>query len=207
MKPTYQGFEAKESKQFLDVPPVGLYEAKILNIRLVKADDEDNYLKRDYIELFIDITEGEYKGRYMELWNDQREKWGDKTPYKGIYRLVPYVKGDEEWRRSVFEGALWCVEQSNGFKPDGEPNYHWDWEEKNLVGKKVGINVRKRLYTYKDKDRETTEIGKLESINDIKNGKAKLMNPNDRRKNKGESADSTDGSDFTDVSKTVDVPW
>ena len=199
MKPTYQGFEAKESKQFLDVPPVGVYEAQILNVRYIKADDEENYLKRDYIELYIDITDGEYKGRYMALWNDQKEKWGDNASYKGIFRLIPYKEGDDLWRKSAFEGALWCVQESN----DG---YHWDWDETKLAKKKVGINVRERLYTYKDKNRTTTEIGKLESLKDVKAGKCKLMKANDRRKDKSGS-DSTDGSDFTDVSKAVDVPW
>lgn len=198
MKPTYQGFKAKENKGFIDVPPVGAYEAQILNVRFIPADDEGNYLKRDYIELFLDITEGEYKGRYMELWQTQKEKFGDSASYKGTYRLVPSVEGDEPWRKSVFEGALWCVEQSN----DG---YEWDWEEKKLAKKKVGINVRKRLYTYNGKNRETTEIGKLETISDVKEGKCKPMNDRDNRVKK--DSGSADEQNFTDVSAAVDVPW
>lgn len=198
MKPTYKGYEAKENKGFLDVPPVGAYEAQILNVRYIPADDESNFMHRDYIELFLDITEGEYKGRYMELWQSQKEKFGEKASYKGTFRLVPPVDGDDPWRRSAFEGALWCVEQSN----DG---YHWDWEEKNLAKKKVGINLRKRLYTFGGKNRETTEIGKLEAISDVKNGKCRPMNARDNRTNK--EPDSTDGQEFTEVSQTVDVPW
>ena len=196
MKPSYQGFKAQQNSGFLEVPPVGQYVAKILNARLVPADGDKQ--QRDVIELFIDIIEGDYKGRYMELYNDQKERFGDNVVYKGLYRLTPPVEGDEDWKIRNFEGALWCVEQSNA-------GYHWDWEESKLKDKLVGINVRKRLYTYNGGDRETTEIGKFETVDDVRNGKCKDMKPNDRR-----SSDSkSDDQNFTDVSadKSVNVPW
>lgn len=196
MKPTYSGFSAKENKGFLDVPPVGAYCAEIQSARYIPANDSTNKLGRDFIELYIDITDGEYKGRYMELWKDQREKFGNAA-YKGIFRLIPPTDGDEPWRKSNFEGALWCVEQSN-------PDYHWDWEEEKLKGKKVGINIRKRLYSYNGKDKETTEIGELKTIDDVKNGKCRRLNDRDTRKN---SDGSGDEQNFTDVSAKVDVPW
>jgi len=196
MKPSYQGFKAQQNTGFLEVPPVGQYVAKILNARFVPADGDKQ--QRDVIELFIDIVEGEYKGRYMELYNDQKERFGDNVVYKGLYRLTPPVDGDEDWKTRIFEGALWCVEQSNN-------GYHWDWEESKLKDKLVGINVRQRLYTYNGKDKETTEIGKFETVDDVRNGKCKDMKPNDRR-----SSDSkSDDQNFTDVSddKSVSVPW
>ena len=84
-------------------------------------------------------------------------------------------------------------------------SYTWDWDEKKLKGKKVGINVRKRLYTFNDKDRETTEIGRFETVDDVRNGKCKPMKERDQRTKREE--DSTDGSEFTDVSSDVSVPW
>ena len=146
----------------------------------------------------LDIIEGEYKGRYAEVWKDQDEKFG-KATFKGTFRLIPYVEDDEDWRRRVFESNLWCVEQSN-------PGYEWDWDEKKLVGKKVGINVRNRLYTYNNKDRSTTEIACFETVDDVRNGKCKLKPDRDQRK-PHDDEDSTDGAEFTDVSKNVDVPW
>ena len=65
MKPSYQGFEAKKSS-FTDLPPVGAYCAEIMNVVFVSGDEKDNLMKRDVIELYIDITEGDYKGRYVE---------------------------------------------------------------------------------------------------------------------------------------------
>ena len=194
MKATYEGYEGKKSSNFIDLPPVGAYIGEI------QASREAEQNGRPVVELFMEITEGEYANRFHEVYEDQKERFGDNVKYKGIFRLVPYMKGDEDWRRKVFEENLWAVEQSN-------PGYKWDWDEKKLKGKKVGISIRKRLYTYNGKDRETTEIGRLESIEEIKAGKVKPLKDRDNRETKSESADSTDGSNFTDVSTEVSVPW
>jgi hypothetical protein len=194
MKATYEGYEGKKSSNYIDLPPVGAYIGEI------QAAREAEQNGRPVVELFMEITEGEYKNRFHEVYEDQKERFGDNVKYKGIFRLVPYMEGDEDWRRKVFEENLWAVEQSN-------PGYKWDWDEKKLKGKKVGISIRKRLYTYNGKDRETTEIGRLESIEEIKAGKVKPLKDRDNRETKSESADSTDGSNFTDVSTEVSVPW
>lgn len=205
MKPSYSSFEAKPNNGgFITLPPVGAYEAEIQAVRFVPKNEAENVF-RDTIELMIEITEGECKNRYHEVYESQKERFGDSIKYKGIFKLYPPVEGEEgyDWRKSVFEGNLWAVEQSNA-------NYHWDWDEKKLKGKKVGINVRQYLYTYNDKDRETTEIGQFEPIQDVKDGKCKTMKPRDRRKNKDNSGEvaSTDDSGFTEVSgNEISVPW
>lgn len=195
MKPTYNNFEAKKSGGFIELPPVGAYVAEIQDVRTSEQFDHT------IIELMMEITEGEYKGRYHEVYEDQRERFGNAT-YKGVFKLTAPNDNDEDWRVSTFQGNLWCVQESN-------PGYKWDWDEKKLKGKKVGISVRKRLYTGQDKDgnpvdRETLEIGRFETVDDVKAGKVKPMRVKDTRKNKSES---TSGSDFTDVSKDVEVPF
>jgi len=195
MKPSYQGFEAKKSNGFLTLPEAGCYQAEIKDVRYVPANDKN---PRDTIELMIEITAGEYAGRYMDFYKEQKERFGDTATYKGVFRLVPPLENDEDWRKRTFEGNLWCVEQSN-------PGYSWDWDEKKLKGKKVGINVRNRLYTYNDKERSTTEIGRFETIDDVKNGKCKPMKDRDQRSNASDSASAPEG--FTDVSSEISVPW
>ena len=203
MKPSYKGFEAKKSGGFIELPPVGAYVGEILNVEFLPKDGDKQF--RDAIRLYIDITEGEYKGRFMEVWNDQKERFGDKVAYKGIFNLMPPTEGDEDWRKRVFEGNLWCVEQNN-------PGYAWDWHEEKLKGKKIGFSVRRKLYTYKDKktdeikEGQTMEIAKFETIDDVRNGKCKPMNDRDTR-DKDALESSTDGSNFTEVSTTVEVPW
>jgi len=195
MKASYKGFEAKKAGGFTELPPVGAYVAEIQAVRFVPGKDGF----RDKIECFMEITEGEYSGRFHEVYDDQKERFGDTAKYKGIFALVPPTEDDEEWRKRAFEGNLWCVQESN-------PGYTWDWDEKKLKGKKVGISIRKRLYTYNGKHRETVEIGRFETVDDVRNGKCKPMKDRDQRKQEDEEV-STDGSEFTDVSSDVDVPW
>ena len=196
MKPSYNGFEAKRSGGYIELPVPGAYIGEIQDVRFIEGKDG----QRGRIECKMEITEGEYKGRYNEVFEDQRERFGNAT-YKGVFRIVCPSDDDETWVVSKFQGNLWCVQESN-------PGYKWDWDEKKLKGKKVGFSVRKRFYTYDNKDRETTEIGQFETIDDVRNGKCKLMKARDQRKEHDDTAEeSTDGSNFTDVSKDVAVPW
>lgn len=199
MKPSYKNFEAKKPNNgFIGLPDVGAYVAEILDVRFVPADGDRN--QRDTIELMIDIIEGEFSGRYMAYYKDQEEKFG-AAKFKGIFRLVCPMEDDEDWRKRAFEGNLWCVEQSN-------PGYTWDWDEKKLKGKKVGISVRKRLYTYNGQNKETTEIGRFETVDDVRNGKVKAMKPRDQRTGDvPDESTATADNGYEDVSKKINVPW
>ena len=199
MKPTYQGFEAKEnSTNFLELPPAGLYIGQIMAVRVVDADGVKTF--RDWLEVMLEITEGDYKGRFTAVYNDQKERFGaENTRYRGTFRIaIPSGKEDEEeWVRRSFEGNLWCVEQSN-------PGYHWDWDENKLTGKTIGINLRTRLYTYNDKDKETVEVARFETLDDVKTGKAKPAKVRDQRKH--DDTPSFDTSTFTEVNTDL-PPW
>lgn len=199
MKPTYQGFEAKEnSTSFLELPPAGVYIGQIMAVRVVDADGVKTF--RDWLEVMLEITEGDYKGRFTAVYNDQKERFGaENTRYRGTFRIaIPSGKEDEEeWVRRSFEGNLWCVEQSN-------PGYHWDWDENKLTGKKIGINLRTRLYTYNDKDKETVEVARFETLDDVKTGKAKPAKVRDQRKH--DDTPSFDTSTFTEVNTEL-PPW
>lgn len=199
MKPTYQGFEAKEnSTNFLELPPAGVYIGQIMAVRVVDADGVKTF--RDWLEVMLEITEGDYKGRFTAVYNDQKERFGaENTRYRGTFRIaIPTGKEDEEeWVKRNFEGNLWCVEQSN-------PGYHWDWDENKLTGKKIGINLRTRLYTYNGKDKETVEVARFETIDDVKSGKAKPAKVRDQRKH--DDTPSFDTSTFTEVNTEL-PPW
>ena len=157
----------------------------------------------EQMEPYIRVI-SQVRKRFHEVYEDSKEKFGDTVKYKGIFRItVPKDENDEDWVKRAFEGNLWCVQESN-------IGYKWDWHEEKLKGKKVGINIRKRLYTYNGKNRETVEIARFETIDDVKNGKVKPMRDRDQRENKDEVAEeSTDMSGFTDVSKDneISVPW
>ena len=197
MKARYQGYEARKAGGYVELPPTGAYVGKILEQKVEPSYDKTH----DQIVLMLDITEGEYAGRYMEQYNDAKERFPE-TKYKGVLRItVPEENDgdDKAWIRKAFESNMWAIEQSN----DG---YAWDWDEKKLKGKNVGFSVRKRFYTYNGKDRETTEIARLESIEEVKAGKVKPMNARDNRTS--ETDEGGNGSnEGTDVTGTVEVPF
>ena len=187
MKPTYKNFEAKEAA-FLELPPPGVYVGTILQVRVVDADGQK--VMRDKIEVMVEITEGEYKGRFTDYYKDQESRLGkDKAKFRGVFSLIPPVDGDEDWRFRAFEGNIWCVEESNpGYhfrKPDGS------WDEQGLAGKAIGINIRNRLYNYTGSDEtvkegKTIEIARFETVENVRSGKAKPAKDRDTRENKEE---------------------
>ena len=201
MKAKYAGYEAKKfGSDYVQLPPEGAYIGEILGVKVEPSFDKSH----DQIVLLLDITEGEYKGRYNEQYKDASERF-DNAKSRGVLRITVPEESDtveQAYIKNGFEGNLWAVEQSN-------PGYAWDWDEKKLKGKKVGFSVRKRFYTGKDKegnpvDRETTEIGRLESIEEIKAGKVKPMRPKDTRTNK---TDDNGTDSYADVTGSVEVPF
>ena len=171
MKATYEGFEAKQ-RGSSKMPPVGQYVAEIQGVRVDKSYSGD----RDVIVCMIEIIEGEYKGRYHEVFEDNRERFGNDVKYNGVFTLTPPIPGDEPWVKSRWESNLFCVQESN-------PGYRWAWDENTLKGKKVGINVRENHFKGKDGNRVvTTEIGQFETVDDVRNGKCKDMTPRGKKK-------------------------
>lgn len=193
MKPTYANFEAKKAV-FLEMPPVGAYIGEIKNVNLIDPTEKNPH---SVLELFIDITEGEYSKRFIEIFDDQKKRFGDKTSYKGVYRLTVPNEEDHEsdsWLDRNFANVIWTIEQNN-------PGFSWDWDEKKLKLKKIGFSLRNRLYNYGGKDRSTIEIGRFDLIQDIRDGKVKPMPDRDQR---SKNASASDG--YTQVDD-ADVPW
>ena len=192
MKPTYSGFEAKKRSNFAQLPPPGVYLAEIQGVKLEESYDHS----RENIVLMIEITDGEFKGQYHKVFEEQKNSFGDKVKYRGTFRIVPFLENDEPWVKSKFEGNLWALYESN-------PGFEWDWDERKLKGLKIGINVRKCFYEGNDgTEKETTEIGQLESIVEVKAGKVKPMKERKQKKN----GSSSEG-EATDVTGQVEVPF
>lgn len=173
----YSGFEPRQSK-YLENPPAGCYEAQIQGVRV----ERDSRNEHDVLVMMIEITDGEYANRYHELFENKRNRFGADAKYPGVFRLtVPSEEEAEEgsFLKRRFENAMFCIEQSN-------PGYHWAWDERSLKGRAVGINVRKRFYSYNGKDYESTEIGQFETMEDVVTGKCKVMKPRDSRQKEDE---------------------
>lgn len=157
--------------------PVGAYIGKIVGAKVEDYIANNNPYQR--LVLALDVTEGEYKDYYSKLLEAQQG--GSYAPkYKGVLRLNIPKEGDahEGMNKRILQGAIWCIEDSN-------KGYKWDWDEAKLKGKVVGFSVRERDWIMEDatglRSGTTTEIGKLESINDVRAGNVKPMKKRELR--------------------------
>ena len=151
--------------------PAGLYEAKIIQAKVEKTQRGD-----DVLVLAYDIAEGEekdfFKRDFESRATDPNRKW------RGIFRIfLPREDGSEQDARNKknLGTSIWAIEDSN----DG---FSFDWDERHLVGKSVGVNIRNKEYDFNGITGWTTECGKLESIKDIREGTVKVMRDRSLRK-------------------------
>ena len=174
MKPYYdaKAYE-KANGEDVNLPsclPAGAYQGKIL-----KAEEEFIPTKNGQIHklnIFVDVAEGEYKDFYMNKFKAFASGGNSKYPnkYKGVLRLEIPERGDEyeDSKLNRLKRNIHAIEDSN----DG---YTWDWDEQKLKGKKVGLIVREFDWLMDGRHGTSTEIGKLCKLQDVIDGKARLM--------------------------------
>ena len=157
--------------------PAGLYEAKIIQAKVERTQRGGEVLVIAY-----DIAEGDEKDFFKRDFDsratDPNRKW------RGIYRLfLPTDDGSEQDERNkkTLGTSIWAIEDSN----DG---FHFDWDERHLVGKAVGVNIRNKEYDFNGITGWTTECGKLESVKDIRDGTVKVMKDRPLRRVVGDTA-------------------
>lgn len=154
----FEGFEAKKASGSRELLPVGGYVAKIMEAK------ELNYDWGDVLLISFDVSEGEHKDFFA---NDYKSQDGEDKKWRGTYRLnIPKDDGSEKdgWTKRTFGGAIWAIENSN-------PGFHWDWDEKKLKGKTIGVLFRNKEWEYNEKTGWTTECCALASADDIRSGK------------------------------------
>ena len=118
--------------------PVGAYVCKVKQAVVQSTDYGDQLC------VLFDIVDGEYAGYYESDFTSRQQQ--DKK-WKGILRqFLPKDDGSEkdEWTKSSFKGFTTAFETSNR-------GYQWDWDEKSLVGKEVGIIYRNEEWEYEGK--------------------------------------------------------
>lgn len=117
---SWQG--AKKSTSFAGIEPGG-YVCRIMNAQM----HNENCLKISY-----DIAEGPFKDYYRK----QYEQWG------GTWRGNHYQSVESKDGSTVlagFSNLIYCIEESN-------KGYVWDWDERKLKGKMLGIVMREEEY-------------------------------------------------------------
>lgn len=193
------GFKSEAPLTAYPMLPAGAYVCGIQNVKI------DGTAPDQRIVLRLDIIEGEWPGYYTKRYQHDSQSAAGKYPvnYKGDFRIqIPDERNTKrqhpEWDLRTLNTSIWCIERSNdGFHWDGDTDHIGD-----LKGKTVGINVREGSYN----GNPYTQIGRLEVVNDVRNGIVKPMKP---KADRGDAADTpaTDpASGFTMV-ETEELPF
>lgn len=95
----------------------------------------DNTAK-EYLEIELDIAEGEFKGNYKDLY--------EKKGFWGLVKRASY----KENALPFFKGMITATEESN-------PGYKFAYDEKTLIGKRVGIVLGEEEYVGNDGSTKT----------------------------------------------------
>ena len=155
-----EGLEIKRIEPASDPLPAGGYVAKILDA------EEKEYSWGSVLVISFDILEGEFKDFFKQNYKANTRE--DKK-WKGVYRLtVP--QETNQWydsQKRTFGNAIACIEESNN-------GYHWNWDEKTLKGKNVGVLFRNFEYDVEGNTGWSTECCSLASIEDIREGNFKM---------------------------------
>ena len=130
-----------------DNPKAGGYVLKILDAEYGQAKNSG----RNQIVITADIASGPYKGFYNEL---------SEKINKGFFLNCYWGTDGKDTGR--FKGNIESIEKSNaGFK--------FSFDEKTLIGKLIGANLREEEYESKGKIRTKLSIGFCCPVADVPN--------------------------------------
>jgi len=145
--------------------PVGAYVMEIKKVEMLSYKTKDRTIEK--LKLSIDVAEGELKGFFFNNW--KADTSADKK-FKGNFVIdIP----DESYayyesQKKKFGNLIACLEESND-------KFVFDWDEKKLVGLKVGVLYRNFEWEMNGKTGWSTEAGAIISVDDVKNGNFKPL--------------------------------
>ena len=148
-----QGYdEAQSFTGDFEALKLGGHICKIIDA--IEGKTQNGY---DYIDILFDIEEGEQAGyyakRFEELNKNGQAKW------QGTYRQ--FTGGNST---PYFKGMIENIEKSN-------PGYHFNFDEKTLIGKLFGGVFGREQYKGQDGNLKlATKCRNIRTIEAIKNG-------------------------------------
>ena len=174
----YQNVQAS-SGEFAK-PTAGGYICLITNVEDVPMNAQG---KGDYLRIEYDIAEGDFKGYYKEQFDRWSGNWN-----------ASFIRSYKEKALGMMKHFTNCIEQSNA-------GYVWDWNEKGLVGKFVGLVLGEEEYKNSAGEIKTKlVVNQVKTVEDIKNGNFKIPAP----KKLAVEHSSNNTADFTPVEDLMD---
>lgn len=129
----------------------------------------------DQLCVLFDISEGDCARYYAE---DYEANTAQDKKWKGVLRLfLPVNDGSDkdEWTKRTLKGFVTAVEKSN-------PGYVWNWDERTLAGRTIGVLMRNEEWSYNGKSGWAVRPFRAISADSVREGlftlpKDKPLNP------------------------------
>ena len=176
-------FKKERSYSGREQLPVGGYVCSILSAKV------ESYDWGSKLNIAFDVAEGEYAGIFQR---DYQNNTNENKKWRGVFKLnLPKDDGTEQdaWTKRKFGNTIWAIEQSN-------PGYIWNWDEKTLKGKKIGLIFRNEEWAMEGRSGWTSKAAGADSVDNIRNGKFRML-PDKPLKNKPSGG-------YADVLETVE---
>lgn len=137
--------------------PLGAYVCRVKQAAVQNTDYGEQLC------LVFDIIEGEYSGYYAEEF---RANTREDKKWKGVLRYwLPSEDGSERdgWTKSALKGMVTAFESSN-------PGFSFNWDEKTLAGKIIGILYRNEEWEYQGKTGWSPRPFRAMSVDKVRSG-------------------------------------
>ena len=141
--------------------------AAVVGIKQAKVQEDDYGAK---LCIAFDICEGDNTGWYEQDFRSQQPRPGEDKRWKGVLRLwLPKHDGSEqdEWTKRTLKGFVTAVEKSN-------PGYQWNWDERSLAGKYLGILYRNEEWEFNGSTGWSKRPFRAISIDSVREGSFKV---------------------------------
>ena len=164
-------------------------------LHIIDAEVKTSESGWQYLDLTIDIAEGDFKNYYARNYENQS---GDKN-WRGHYRQgTPANKNSGGY----FKGLITAIEQSN-------QGYQWDWNEKSLIGKEVGCLFRDEEWEYNGHSGLRATPFRATTSEKIRSGDFQVPQPkylNQNNQQRGAQASTASAITFEQV-RDQDIPF
>lgn len=158
-------------------PSAGGYICKITKVTDVDINPETG--KGEYLQIEYDFTSEELKDYHKERF-EKFGFWGGR-----------FVRSYKEAALGMFKHFINCIEESC-------PNFTWEWDEKSLEGKLIGLVLGEEEYQKNDGSVGTRlYVKEIKNIQQIRDGDFKVPQI---KKLKQENTDVIDDFMPTDIS-------
>ena len=126
-------------------------------IRAIDVPYDESTGKGDYLKIEYDIAFGNLRGYYSEAFKKFGGNW-----------WATFIRSYKDSSLGMFKHFTNCLEASNA-------NYHWNWDETTLKGKRIGLVLGEEEYIKTDGTIATRLYVKdVKPVTDITTGNFKI---------------------------------